>query len=317
MLCAANADLITGSEFRESPGSVRHLVMQEARLMYAQYWGLTESPFKSSLNVHWFQETPGHEEALARLLFLVEERRRCGVLIGPAGAGKSLLAQVVHRQVRRTQREVASIDLLGRNARELLWETAAALGLAPRPADSSWNLWRILQDHLMLNEHAQFHTVLLFDHLDRSESDCAGALQRMFHLNAAASPSITFLLTTRNEHLPRLAGLLGELSDLRIELPPLDRQQVGQYIEAQLKKAGARTLIFEADAIDRLYEFSQGIPRDLNRLCDLSLIAGMAESQTSIDASVVISVAEELHQLSPQFEGPGTTWANRLAVRSL
>lgn len=285
--------------------------------MYAQYWGLSESPFKGTLDTHWFYESPVHEEALARLLFLVEERRRCGVLIGPPGTGKSLLAQVVLRQVRRTQREVGFIDLLGRNARELLWETAASLGLAPRLADSSWQLWRTLQDHLIVNEHAQFHTVLLFDHLDRSEPDCAAALQRMFHLNAAASPSITFLLTIRNEHLPRLAGTLGEVSDLRIELPPLDRQQTGQYIEAQLKKAGARNLIFEADAIDQLYEHSQGVPRDLNRLCDLSLIAGMAESQTSIDGAVVVSVAEELHQLSPQLQGPGTTWANRLAVRNL
>ena len=46
--------------------------------MYANYWGLAETPFRNTLDARWFYESPVHEEALARLLFLIENQRRCG-----------------------------------------------------------------------------------------------------------------------------------------------------------------------------------------------------------------------------------------------
>ena len=282
--------------------------------MYAHYWSLAESPFKSTLDTRWFFQSSAHEEALARLMFLVEERRRCGVLIGPAGAGKSMLTQVVYRQMRRTQYEIALVDLVGRSGQELLWETAASLGLAPQTSETTWKLWRSLQDHLQVNEHPQFHTVLLFDHLDRAASDALETLQRLFHMNRGPQASITFLVTLRTDSVPRLAGLLGEQSDLRIEIPALDRQQTEAYIEGQLMAAGARNNVFDPEAIDRLYAYSQGILRNLNRLCDLSLIAAMADDQQSVNSGVVESVAEELHELTHIAQSGA--WSNRLATRT-
>ena len=57
--------------------------------MYETYWGLAESPFRNLLDDRWFYESPSHEEVLARLHFLVDQRRLCGLLGGPRGTGKS------------------------------------------------------------------------------------------------------------------------------------------------------------------------------------------------------------------------------------
>ncbi len=70
--------------------------------MYANYWGLAEIPFRNTIETRWFYESPGHEEALARLIFLIEQRRRCGVLSGPAGSGKSLVLELLRRETLRT-----------------------------------------------------------------------------------------------------------------------------------------------------------------------------------------------------------------------
>ena len=60
--------------------------------MYQSHWGLRESPFRDGPDPQSFYQSPTHEEALARLHFLVEQHRRLGLLLGPEGSGKSLLA---------------------------------------------------------------------------------------------------------------------------------------------------------------------------------------------------------------------------------
>ena len=62
--------------------------------MYQAHWGLQESPFRGLLDPKFFYQSPTHEEALARLQFLVDQQRRLGLLVGPPGSGKSLLLEV-------------------------------------------------------------------------------------------------------------------------------------------------------------------------------------------------------------------------------
>src|SRR5262249_12784534 len=128
---------------------------RDDRSMYANYWGLTESPFKNTLESRWFYESPGHEEALARLMFLVEHRRRCGVLSGPVGTGKSLVLELLRREAGRHGGEVALVDVLEAGGREMLWEVLATLGLSPGIEDSQYALWRRLHDHVLANRSAR------------------------------------------------------------------------------------------------------------------------------------------------------------------
>jgi type II secretory pathway predicted ATPase ExeA len=81
--------------------------------MYQAPWGLEQSPFRSCLDPRFFYRSPTHEEALSRLHFLVEQRRRVGLLMGPAGSGKSLLLEVFAEQLRQKGLPVAKVNLLG------------------------------------------------------------------------------------------------------------------------------------------------------------------------------------------------------------
>lgn len=262
--------------------------------MYAQYWGLVSSPFLNTRDTRWFHESPGHEEALARLLYIAEERRQCGVLLGSSGTGKSLLLQRLYRELGRGQRELALVDLQGRSSHEFLWETVAALGLAPGRFDDTLDLWRRLQDHLQSNEYAQIPTVLIFDHLDGADPECARALLRLYHLGNNSAASLTLIFSLRGENLADWGDLLGDMSELRIELPDLDRSQTQDYIETLLRQAGAVRLLFEPSAIDELYQQTLGNPRRINRLCDLCLLAGMADGQTRVSQAMVAAAGDEV-----------------------
>jgi general secretion pathway protein A len=266
--------------------------------MYAEYWGLVDTPFASQVDARWFYESPAHEEAVARLLFLIEERRRCGVLFGPGGIGKSIVFETLTRQLRRTQRQVALIDALGRTGHELLWEINAALGLTPKVRTATPLLWRALQDHLHGCQSARLQTVLFLDHLERAADGVWETLERLVHCLGSTDQWLTIIVGVRSDSLRQYANRLREISDLRVELPPLDPEQTKAYVEALLQKAEGREGIFDRSAFEALFHESQGIPRELNRLCDLALLTGMADSRKTLGEQFISAAAEDLHSLS-------------------
>jgi general secretion pathway protein A len=261
--------------------------------MYEDYWGLAETPFAGTLDPRWFVATPGHEEALARALFLIEQQRTCGLLAGPAGVGKSLLLRVVQAECRRFPCECACVDLLGRAARELMWEVAAALGLGPRYGDLPRTLWRMLHDHLSSNRIADARTVLLFDHLDRAGVDCPAAIERLAQLAASPENALTVVVAARSDRLSQCFPGLPRLADLRIELRPLGQADAARYVESRIEIAGASRRLFDEAALESVYDETRGNPRDINRLCDVALLAARADESPVVTSDIIAAAAEQ------------------------
>lgn len=269
--------------------------------MYERYWELQESPFLNQLDERWYFENPYHDEALARLFYLVEQIRRCGVLVGPPGSGKSLLLKILTRQALRTQRRVVYLDLFGTDGAEVLWQLVAGLQLAPGPKDSTLTHWRKLREHLESLHLARVQSVLVFDHLERARGSAWEVLERLLHLvqgpmvwqNGHGS-WLTLLAATHEPDSDRAKQFLRHCAELKIELPALDEQLTPEYIRELLRLAGGRPSLFEPEALEFIHSVSRGIPREINRIAHLSLLAGMGEEQTALSEALVRSVLEEL-----------------------
>lgn len=262
--------------------------------MYDAYWGLSESPFSNRLSTRWFHESPVHEEALARLFFVIEQRRRFGLLDGESGTGKSLTLRMVREQCRRSQRRIVSVNLLGIDEHELLWRLAVELRLAPSESESRWSLWRRITDQITSLELSHIQTVFVLDHLGRADTTCHTMIERLFGATGESSGQATFIAAVRTEELPRLSSFLSDMSDLRVELTRLQIDETEAMIRDLLTRAGGDVEIFNHDALLRLQLHSRGCPRVVNRLCELSLIAGMAQNTETIDGELVDSVATGL-----------------------
>src|SRR5436190_10411578 len=102
--------------------------------MHNDYWGFRRSPFTSAIDPDRFFESPTHEEALARLAYVVDESRQGALVLGAPGVGKSLLLETFARRIRRPNREVAIARCPALGGRELFFELAQEFGLAPDPA---------------------------------------------------------------------------------------------------------------------------------------------------------------------------------------
>jgi type II secretory pathway predicted ATPase ExeA len=262
--------------------------------MYPSHWGLRESPFRGCLDPRSFYQSPTHDEALARLFFLVEQRRRLGLLMGPAGSGKSLLLEVFAQQLRRAGHAVARVNLLGVPPTEMLCLLAAQLGLNPDPTALLSSLWRTVSDRLAECRYQQVQAVLLFDNADQAGRRVLGQLARLTQHDPSPEARLTLVLAGRYDRMGRLGDRLLDLAELRIDVAAWQENETADYLRRSLAEAGRESPVFDDPAVAKLHELSHGIPRRVSQLADLALVAGAGRQLQRIDAQMVESVYQEL-----------------------
>lgn len=262
--------------------------------MHERYWGRNDFALQGPLGKSRLIETPPHEEALARLEYLVEQRRRFGLMLGPAGTGKSLILRAAAREVKRLGREVVIVDLFGIDSHDLLWQLAIGLRLGPTERWSHASLWRAVCDHWHALHSARLPSVLLFDHLERAEVDCLGMIERLLHLDVTNDGGLTILAAAREGLEECSLGELAEQSELRIELPCLSQRETESFIRELLDKSGGHREIFRRDALVTLFDLSGGVPREIVRLCQLALAAAERDVLDRVDSTMLLDVAGEL-----------------------
>jgi general secretion pathway protein A len=262
--------------------------------MYESHWGLRESPFHERFGPRGFYQSPTHEEALARLHFLVEEHRRLGLLLGPDGSGKSLLLEMFAADLRRHGPVVARVNLTGISGDEMLWSILAQFGRNLDRCDQTPVLWRALGDRLAAFRYQMVDTVILVDDADRAANSVVPHLIRLVKFETGPQPRLTMVLAGDRLNIGRLGETLLGLCELRIDLGTWQPDDIAGYLDTSLRRAGGSGHEFDEQAIERLYELSHGVPRQVRLLADLSLVAGAGRHLQSIDADVVETVYHEL-----------------------
>jgi len=262
--------------------------------MYHSHWGLRRSPFRNCLDPRLFYQSPVHDEALARLHFLVEERRRLGLLMGPQGSGKSLLLQVFLEQLRRRGWPVVSLNLIGVDPSDMLWLLASELRIPVDANVSTLALWRAVTDRIAEYRYQQLSTVILMDDADRAFRPTLLQVARLAQHDPSPDSRLTMVLAGNSQQMGRLGHSLLDLAELRIDLEGWEATDTRQFLAQSLAQAGRQTPVFADSAVTRLHELSQGIPRRVSQLADLALAAGAGRELPEIDAEVVESVYREL-----------------------
>jgi len=260
--------------------------------MYEHYWGLSSSPFSNRVrNISASKAI--HEEALARLLYCVEQSKSFAVLQGPAGCGKSYLFQVLGEQIRRSQRFFASIDLAQMNSHEFLESLRTGFRLGGKPAETAMDCWRQLTDFFTAATASGIQSVLLLQGLDQAEDSTVDAIRRLLCWSSSSSALVTIIASmTEGRTSAKTAGLLS-LAELGIEIQPLEVQETEAYVRNRLESSGSQRALFQSDAIEQLHRLTGGLPREINRLCDLALLAGMNESRAAIDRDLIAGLTAE------------------------
>lgn len=264
------------------------------------YWGFSHWPFQR-------QRAGGpaiggsQEEALARLLFVVDERRRCGLLTGAAGTGKSCLFRMVGDYARRQGQLCVDVNADGMGAHELASRIADQLLVEPGNESPSI-VWSGIKQRLVSQALVHQPIVLLIDHPDAVE--CGPVLRRLLGLADSVDAPLTMLISSRTS---AWGADLTDQMELVVELAGWSQQETAQFISESLSTAGATKQIFSREAIAIIQEVSQGVPAQVNRTCDLALIAAMGDDRHEVDAALVQAAIAEFsprHSAVPRTARP-------------
>ncbi|MEN6495678.1 MAG: AAA family ATPase [Thermoguttaceae bacterium] len=262
--------------------------------MYQAHWGLSDSPFTTRLDPRFFYQSPTHEEALARLHFLVDQERRLGLLLGDEGSGKSFLLEVFATEMRKAGHVVANLSLLGVQSLEFLWLLANEFHLNLAPDRPLPLVWRMVCDRLTEYRYEHLKVVVLLDDVDRACPEVLTQVARLAQVESSPDSQVTIVLTGRPSQVGRLGDSLLERAELRIDLDPWQPDDTEDFLKTLLAQAGRKDPVFAPSAVARLHELTQGVPRRVSQLADLALLAGAGHNLDQIDADTIESVYHEL-----------------------
>lgn len=271
--------------------------------MYAEFYGLKELPFALTPDPRFIYFTPSHTEVMANLHYGIESGKGLVVVTGEVGTGKTTILRWMMQRLDRTVLVAYifnprfSVNEFYQHLASLLdiqkWETKPEFLVA---------LGKALEDR-----HSRgLRTVLIIDEAQGLSSSVLEEIRLLSNFESNTAKQLQIVLTGQ----PELRGVLND-ADLRQlkqrialrcviqALPSIEETE--RYITSRLLLAGAeRTNIFSPDAIDYIYRCTEGIPRNVNNLCDNALLVGYASCELVIDRSIIEEVAETLDMLPRQ-----------------
>ncbi|MCA9246812.1 MAG: AAA family ATPase [Planctomycetales bacterium] len=267
--------------------------------MYESYWQLTRKPFDATDDANAYYPSETHQGAMLKLRYAVESRRGAALLCGPSGTGKSLLLQTLRRQLPDSLLPFVHVVFPQMATAELLTHVADELG-APQGVGNRFGTdvaVRRIERFLAENSKHGRHAILAIDeaHL-LAETNALETLRLLLNFETQAQPGLTLVLCGQTSLLPVLART--PALDERLTVKTLTRAfsaaETMSYIQHRLTAAGRAEQIFDADAMDAVHQLSLGVPRAINRLCDLALLIGFAEERSVLGADQIEAVHAEM-----------------------
>lgn len=257
-------------------------------------WSWNDAPFSTKLDLRRFFHGVSQEESLSRIQFLVDNRRRVGVLTGAQGSGKTMLLEVAAQQFRQQNRMVLLSSVVGVDTDEFVWKLAAGLGANPSITAPVRRLWRDIEDQICSNRYLRISTVILLDDVEEAETEVLASISRLLQLDASDESQLTLIASCEEKRTHLLGQRLHDACDLRIELEPWTAEEVENFVHYALTASACGPDLFTSPAITRLFELSAGIPRRVQQVAQLALVAAAAQDLAEIDEDTVNAVSQEL-----------------------
>lgn len=271
--------------------------------MYERYWQLDRPAFESDFDAEFYYPARSHQGALLKLRFCLEHRKGIALLVGEHGVGKTYLTQVLEQELDGPLRPFLRLVFPQLTPADMLGYLAMRLGASPGPGvnrGSQDQTLRSLECRLEALAAAGQRQVIVLDDAHLLQPPHFETLQLLMSVQQQMGNVLSFILVGRSELLSRVERVPGldQRVAVRMAVDPLTVEETGAYIEHRLGIAGRAETMFRDNAYQAFWECSQGVPRRLNQICDLSLLVGYADEMRELTNVEVEAAAEEMVAVS-------------------
>jgi general secretion pathway protein A len=264
--------------------------------MYKTYFGFREKPFSKTPDPRFLFLSSGHDEALARLEFVVEERE-IAVLTGEIGCGKTTLSRALMDRLGDDYRFCFIVNPR-LNAIEFLRTTATLLEVE-NPAASKDVLLKqintvvyesyqkgicpviVVDEAQMITDAEVFDEIRLLTNFQLDDRNLLAVV-------IMGQPELRSMLSS-----PRFEPLRQRIA-LNYHLAPLSLDETMDYLDFRLEVVGGTPGLFTPDAVQKIFELTGGVPRRINSMATNALLVAYGSDATLIDSAIIDEIKDEL-----------------------
>jgi general secretion pathway protein A len=276
--------------------------------MYLSFFGIAEKPFAITPDPRYLFLSARHADALAHLVYGINEAGGFIQLTGEVGTGKTTTIRSLLARAPKNA-EIALILNPRLSPGEFLLALCEELGMGPddNAAGNTKELVDMLNRYL-LRAHAQGRrVVLIVDEAQNLAPEVLEHIRLLTNLETETQKLLQIILIGQPELRKLLARedlrQLAQRITGRYHLDPLSRQETAAYVRHRMRVAGATADVFTRGALREVYNVTRGIPRVINIICDRALLGAYTQDLHQVPAALVRRAGAEVfdQDLAPRW----------------
>ncbi len=264
--------------------------------MYQDYFGLNSKPFGIVPDTRFLFLSDSHKEAIAHLVYALNEKNGFVQLTGEVGVGKTMACRYILANIPQDI-DVALIlnpliDEIG-----LLRTLCQELDIPFNSAHKSNELTQLINRKLLAAHASGRHTILIIDEAQNLPKRTLEQLRLLTNLETDTQKLLRIILIGQPELGQMLSAhdmrQVAQRITSRYHLTTLGAEETEQYIHHRLSVAGCNQPLFNKAATRKIHKLTEGTPRLINLLCDHALIGAYSLNAREVTPSIVKKAAKE------------------------
>lgn len=264
--------------------------------MYRKHFALTRHPFDKDIKPDEFFASAGTAELEARLHYLLQ-LRGIGLFTGEVGSGKTCIARKVASSLHSGLYRIFYVTLATGTVMDLYKTIAWEMKLESERSLAA--LFRAIRDEVTrLSVAAKIRPVLIIDEAQHLRNEVLENLRLLTNYGMDSKNRLCMILIGQAELRRRLAMAvhepLAQRLVVRYHLDGLSREELPNYLVHRLRWAGSELQLFEPQAMEAIFQTTNGLPRKVNLLAHLSLNVAALKQAQMVSTEHVKTAVDEL-----------------------
>lgn len=266
--------------------------------MYVDFFGLKEKPFNVTPDPSFLFLSEKHQKALSHLTYGIQERKGFIAITGEIGTGKTTLCRSLLNSISDNVKTAYLLNSNITSDMQLLNMIIDDFGIKPK-GKNKMSLLRALNEFLIEHNARGHNIVLIIDEAQNLKPRVLEQIRMLSNLETDKEKLLQIIFVGQPElkeilHSKNLVQLNQRIT-VRYHVSPLDKDEMKSYINHRLVVAGANgNSIFTEEAIEEIFNYSKGVPRLINIICDRSLLLGFVQENKTINDSMIKKSAQDL-----------------------